>query len=182
MTITPTMKWGAAVAVALVVGVFAGRFSKPTKVVEVEKKVEVAAKVDAAATDKDTSKTVRKTTTTRTSPGRPAQAPPALGVVCPECPPVNETIVEEETTDTTSDEAVTVSGKLEVSDTEKTRIEENAKAWFALEGTYFIPTTPGPVQWMATAQFRIPGLPLWVGAGAGYTNAWIFPLQARMEF
>jgi hypothetical protein len=182
MTITPTMKWGAAVAVALVVGVLAGRFSKPTKVVEVERKVEVAAKTDVAATDHDTSKTVRKTKTTRTAPGRPAQAPPAPGTPCPECPPVTEVIEEEEIIDTTSDEDVTVSQNLESSETEKTRIEENAKAWFALEGTYFIPTTPGPTQWMATAQFRLPWLPLWVGAGAGYTNAWIFPLQVRMEF
>lgn len=182
MTITPTMKWGAAVVAALVVGVFAGRFSKPTKVVEVERKVEVAAKVEAAATDHDTTKTVRKTTTTRTAPGREPATPPATGVPCPACPPVQEVVVVEETIDETSDEEVTVSENLEVVATEESRTEENAKAWFALEGTYFIPTTPGPAQWMATAQFRLPWLPLWVGAGAGYTNAWIFPLQARMEF
>jgi hypothetical protein len=182
MTITPTMKWGAAVAAALVVGVLAGRFSKPTKVVEVERKVEVAAKVEAAATDKDTSKTVRKTTTTRTAPGRPPASPPAAGEPCPACPPVTETIVEEETIDTTSDETETVSENLEVVDTEKTRIEENAKAWFALEGTYFIPTQPGQQQGLVTAQFRLPWLPLWVGAGVGYTNAWVFPVQVRAEF
>ena len=182
MTITPTMKWSAAVAAALVVGVFAGRFSKPTKVVEVERKVEVAAKVEAAATDKDTSKTVKKTTTTRIAPGRPPASPPAAGEPCPACPPVNEVIVEEETIDTTSDETETVSENLEVSDTEKTRIEENARAWFALEGTYLIPLKPGPAQWTATAQFRLPWIPLWVGAGVGYTDAWVIPVQARMEF
>lgn len=182
MTITPTMKWGAAVVAALVVGVLAGRFSKPQKVVEVERKVEVAAKAEAAASDHDTLTTVKKTTTTRTAPGRAPAPPPAVGEPCPACPPVQEVIVEEETTNTTSDEDVTVSETLEVREEEKSRIEENAKAWFALEGTYFVPTKPGPVQWMVTAQFRIPGLPFWVGAGAGYTNAWIFPIQARMEF
>ncbi len=121
---------GAGVLAALALAFLAGKYSGVAKKIEESDRTAATATATASTEAKHVAadEVANRRTTIRKSPGRPAAPAPASGV-CPECPVVDETVIEEEVRKRTLDLSVTAVATTTVStETEHTsRVTEYSR-------------------------------------------------------
>jgi hypothetical protein len=165
---TWSIRIGLAVA-ALVVAFLAGRYSRPTKVTEDASKSSATAASSAAAEAKNLTvdEVVDRKTTVRKAPARPAAPAPASGV-CPECPAVDETVIEERAMKRALDLGITtvIAGSSTRTEERTTKITESARpSWGVALLAGWKPDAPGPAPsvYQVQGDHRVIGT-LWAGA------------------
>jgi hypothetical protein len=155
-------------AAALVVAFLAGRYSAPKKVTEEATKSSAITTSSAATEVKNLAvdEVVDRKTTVRRAPARPAAPAPASGV-CPECPAVDETVIEERAMRRALDLGITTiiaSGTIQTEE-RTTKVTESARpSWSVALLAGWKPDAPGPTPsvYQLQGDHRLIGT-LWAG-------------------
>ncbi len=160
---------GGAALLVLVVVFLAGRYSAPTKVTEDTTKKTVATSTTTSTEAKNlaTDEVVDRRTTTRRAPARPAAPAPASGV-CPECPVVDEMVVEERITKKILDQGKIAAASVARAETTEhtTKVTETARPGLGvalLAGWRPDAGSPAPSVYQLQVDKRIVGT-VWLGA------------------
>lgn len=185
--------------VALAIAFLAGRYSGPKKVAEEATKTATTATSTASTEAKNlaTDEVSDRKTTIRKVAARPAAPAPATGV-CPECPAVDETVIEESVRRKLLDTGMVTSIASSASRTEErtTKVTEWAKpSWSVsfLAGWKPDDPSPAPKVYQLQADHRVLGT-VWAGAWVqgedvpdrpekrGGWKVTVYGAMARVEF